>query len=102
VLSIQELALRAGAPGYLLKSLIRTELLETIRAVHADRRCIAPEIVAQIADHVADNALTGSQRSLVSPRKTVKAYVKSILSKLGANGRTHAVTIALRRGIIEI
>jgi DNA-binding NarL/FixJ family response regulator len=112
-------ALKAGAQAYVLKSLVRKDLLDTIRAVHAGKKCISPEIAAQLADHVADDTLTareigvlqliaagggnkmiGDQLSITE--ETVKGHVKNILSKLGANDRTHAVTIALRRGIIEL
>jgi DNA-binding NarL/FixJ family response regulator len=111
-------ALKAGAAGYLLKSTLRKELLETIRAVHAGRRRIPPEIATEIAQHAADDALTereiavlrrvavGSANKQVAGQlgiseETVKAHMKSILAKLSANDRTHAVTIALNRGIIE-
>jgi len=112
-------ALQAGARGYLLKGLLRKELLETIRAVHAGRKCIPPEVAAQVADHAGDEAL--SQREIEVLRliaggnankqiadqlsiteETVKGHVKSILAKLSANDRTHAVTIGLKRGIIEL
>ena len=112
-------ALKAGAQAYLLKSVLRRELLDTIRAVHAGQRRIPREVAAQLAEHAADDALTsreievlrliaaGKANKLVASdlsitEETVKAHVKSILSKLGANDRTHAVTIALKRGIIEI
>jgi DNA-binding NarL/FixJ family response regulator len=112
-------ALKAGAQGYLLKGLLRKELLETIRAVHAGRKRIPAEIASQIAYHAADSSLTrreidvlqliaaGNSNKLVADRlsiteDTVKAHVKSILSKLGANDRTHAVTIAVKRGILEL
>ncbi len=112
-------ALKAGARAYLLKSLLHRELLDTIRAVHAGQKRIPPEIAAQLADHAADDSLTpreievlrliaeGSANKIVADRlsiteETVKAHVKNILSKLDANDRTHAVTIALKRGIIEL
>ena len=112
-------ALKAGAQGYLLKGLLRKELLETIRAVHAGRKRIPPEVARQVADHAADSKLTsreinvlqliaeGNANKLVADRlsiseDTVKSHVRSILSKLGANDRTHAVTIALKRGIIDL
>jgi DNA-binding NarL/FixJ family response regulator len=112
-------ALKAGAAGYLLKSMLRKELLETIRAVHAGRRRVPPEIATEIAEHAADDALTereievlrrvavGSANKQVAVQlgiseETVKAHMKSILAKLSANDRTHAVTIALNRGIIEV
>jgi DNA-binding NarL/FixJ family response regulator len=112
-------ALRAGARAYLLKSLLHRELLDTIRAVHAGQKRIPPEIAAQMAQHAMDDDLTpreidvlrliaaGNANSQVAAQlsiteETVKAHVKNILSKLNANGRTHAVTIALKRGIIEL
>lgn len=112
-------ALRAGARAYLLKSLLRRELLDTIRAVHAGQKRIPPEIAAEMAQHAMDDDLTprevdvlrliaaGNANSQVATQlsiteETVKAHVKNILSKLNANGRTHAVTIAIKRGIIEL
>jgi DNA-binding NarL/FixJ family response regulator len=112
-------ALKAGARAYLLKGLLRRELLETIRTVHAGQKRIPPEIACQIADHAAESTLTareievlkliaaGNANKNVADRlsiteDTVKAHVKSILSKLGANDRTHAVTIAVKRGIIDL
>lgn len=112
-------ALKAGARAYLLKSLLHRELLDTIRAVHAGQKRIPPEVAAELADHAADDSLTlrevevlrliaaGNANKLVADQlsiteETVKAHVKNILSKLGANDRTHAVTIALKRGIIEL
>jgi DNA-binding NarL/FixJ family response regulator len=112
-------ALKAGARGFLLKSHLRKELLETIRAVHAGQKRIPADVAAQLADHVADDSLTareievlrliaeGNANKLIADRlsiteETVKGHVKNILSKLGANDRTHAVTIGLKRGIIEL
>ena len=112
-------AIKAGAAGYLLKSMLRKELLETIRVVHAGRRRIPAEIAVELAEHVADDALserevevlrlaaTGSSNKRIGAQlniseETVKAHMKSILAKLVANDRTHAVTIALKRGIIEV
>jgi DNA-binding NarL/FixJ family response regulator len=112
-------ALKAGARAYLLKGLLRKELLETIRAVYAGQKRIPPEVAAVFADHAVDEALTareidvlrliagGNANKLVGDQlsiteETVKGYVKSILSKLGASDRTHAVTIALKRGIIDL
>ena len=112
-------ALKAGARAFLLKSLVRKELLDTIRAVHAGKKRMSPEIAADLADHVIDDALTsreidvlrliagGNANKLVADRlsiteETVKGHVKNILSKLGASDRTHAVTIALKRGIIDL
>jgi DNA-binding NarL/FixJ family response regulator len=112
-------ALKAGAAGYLLKSMLRKELLETIRVVHSGRRRVPPEIAMEIAEHAADDALTEREISVLKrvavgnankqiaatlgiSEETVKAHMKSILAKLAANDRTHAVTIALNRGIIDV
>jgi DNA-binding NarL/FixJ family response regulator len=112
-------ALRAGAQAYLLKGHLRKELFETIRNVHDGRRRIPPEIASQIANHTADSSLSireidvlqliaaGNANKLVADKlsiseDTVKGHVKSILSKLDAHDRTHAVTIAMKRGIIEL
>ena len=112
-------ALKAGARAYLLKSLLHRELLDTIRAVHAGQKRIPPDVAAELADHAADDSLTarevevlrliaaGNANKLVADQlsvteETVKAHVKNILSKLNANDRTHAVTIGLKRGIIEL
>lgn len=112
-------AFKAGASGYLLKNMVRKELIDTIRTVHAGKKRIPPEIAVEMAEHHSDDALTereidvlrevaaGNANKVVAQRlkvseETVKAHMKNILSKLGANDRTHAVTIALKRGIIEI
>jgi DNA-binding NarL/FixJ family response regulator len=112
-------ALKAGASGYLLKSTIRTDLIEAIRSVHAGHRHIPREIAAELAAHVTDDALSprelevlkrvaaGNSNRLVADQlalseDTIKAHMKSIMSKLAANDRTHAVTIALKRGIIDV
>ena len=112
-------ALKAGARAYLLKGLLRKELLETIRAVHAGQKRIPPEVAAELADHAIDDALTareidvlrliagGNANKPIADRlsiteETVKGHVKNILSKLGASDRTHAVTVALKRGIIDL
>jgi DNA-binding NarL/FixJ family response regulator len=112
-------ALKAGAKAYLLKGLLRKELLDTIRLVHAGRKRIPPEVMSQLAEFAADSSLTareievlkliadGNANKIVADQlsiseDTVKAHVKNILSKLGANDRTHAVTIAVKRGIIEL
>lgn len=112
-------ALKAGARGYLLKGLLRKELLDTIRAVSEGKKHVSPEVASQVAEYAIDGALTareievlqliaqGNANKLVADRlsiteDTVKAHVKSILSKLGANDRTHAVTIALKRGVIDL
>ena len=111
-------ALKAGATGYLLKGMLREELVDTIRAIHAGRRKIPPAIAAGIAEHLADDALTDREIEVLrrvavgTPNKviaaelslaeaTVKTHMKSILSKLGANDRTHAVTIATKRGFLD-
>ena len=112
-------AFKAGAYGYLLKSMLRKELVETIRTVHGGRRRIPPQIAVEMAEHYTDDALTereigvlqqvvsGNANKIVADNlkiseETVKAHMRKILSKLGANDRTHAVAIALKRGIIEI
>jgi DNA-binding NarL/FixJ family response regulator len=112
-------ALRAGASGYLLKNLVRSELLETIRAIHAGKRRVPPEIATEIAEHVADDSLTEREIEIIkrvaagkSNKRiaaelnisdgTVKTHMKNILPKLGASDRTHAVTIALKRGILDL
>ena len=112
-------ALKAGARAYLLKSFLRKELLDTIRAVHAGQKRIPSDLATQVADHIADDSLTfreievlrliaaGNANKLIADQlsiaeETVKGHVKNILSKLSANDRTHAVTIGLKRGIIEL
>jgi DNA-binding NarL/FixJ family response regulator len=112
-------ALKAGASGYLLKNTLRKDLAETIRIVHGGQKKIPPEIAIGMAEHSADDALTdreievlrqvaaGNANKIVADNlaiseDTVKAHMRSILSKLGANDRTHAVTIALKRGIMEL
>jgi DNA-binding NarL/FixJ family response regulator len=112
-------AMRAGARAYLLKGLLRKELIETIRAVHTGQKRMAPEIAAEIAEHSTDDALTPREvdvlrlisggnankeiaAQLSITEETVKGYVKNILAKLGAKDRTHAVTIGLKRGVIDL
>jgi len=112
-------ALKAGAYGYLLKGSLRKELLETIRAVHAGRKRMTPEVAAEIAEHATDTGLTAREISVLKliaagnankeigaqlsvSEESVKGYVKGILSKLGAKDRTHAVSIGLKRGIIDL
>lgn len=112
-------ALKAGASGYLLKTMLRKELLETIRAVHGGRRHVPAEIAMEIAEHAVDDHLTereldilrrvaaGRSNKLIAAELaisegTVKAHLKSILPKLSASSRTHAITIALRRGILDV
>jgi DNA-binding NarL/FixJ family response regulator len=111
-------ALKAGARAYLLKNLLHKELLETIRAVHAGKKILSPEISYQVAEHATDDALNPGEvdvlrliaggnankeiaAQLSVPEETVKGRVRSILAKLGANDRTHAAMIGLKRGIIE-
>jgi len=112
-------ALKAGARAYLLKGLLRKELLDTIRAVHAGQKRLSSEVAAEIAEHATDDALTpreidvlrlvargnankeiAAQLSLT--QETVKSHIRNILPKLGAKDRTHAVAIGLKRGIIEL
>jgi DNA-binding NarL/FixJ family response regulator len=110
-------ALKAGACGYLLKSLLHKELLETIRAVHAGKKALSPDVAFEIAEHAMDDTLTPGEvevlRSIAAgnankqiavqlsiTEETVKGRVKNILSKLSANDRTHAAMIGLKRGII--
>jgi len=112
-------ALKAGAQGYLLKNTFHKELIETIRAVHAGRKALSPEASYEIAEHATDDALTPAEilvlrliaagnankqiaDQLSITEETVKSRVKNILSKLGANDRTHAAMIGLKRGIIEL
>jgi DNA-binding NarL/FixJ family response regulator len=112
-------AFKAGAVGYLLKNLLRTELVDTIRLVHKGHKRVPPEIAMQIAEHAADDSITareldvirgvanGSSNKLIASdlnisEHTVKNHLKSILSKLGANDRTHAVMIALKRGFLDM
>ena len=112
-------ALKAGAQGYLLKNTIHKELIQTIRAVHAGRKALSPEASYEIAEHATDDTLTPAEISVLRliaagnankqiadqlsiTEETVKGRVKNILSKLGANDRTQAAMIGLKRGIIEL
>jgi DNA-binding NarL/FixJ family response regulator len=112
-------ALKAGARGYLLKGNVHTDLLATIRAVHAGQKRIPPEVAAELAMHTTEDQLTARELEVLkliaqgnankeiaaqlSVREdTVKSHVGNILDKLGANDRTHAVTIGLKRGIIDL
>jgi DNA-binding NarL/FixJ family response regulator len=112
-------ALKAGARAFVLKGHVLDELLDTIRAVHAGKKRIPPDVAAALADHAIDDALTereidvlrliaagnGNKQiadELSISEATVKSRVTNILSKLGANDRAHAVTIGLKRGIIEL
>jgi len=112
-------ALKAGARAYLLKNLLHRELLETIRAVHTGKKALSPEASYELAEHATDDALTAGEVAVLRliavgnankqiadllsvTEDTVKGRVKSIMSKLNANDRTHAATIGLKRGIIEL
>ncbi len=112
-------ALRAGAHGYLLKSVPPQQMVDTIRRVHAGHKCISPEIAAGLAEHMSDEDLSGREvdvlrhvatgnrnrdiaETLFIAEETVKVHLKHILRKLGANDRTQAVAIGVRRGIIQL
>jgi DNA-binding NarL/FixJ family response regulator len=111
-------AIKAGARAYLLKDSFHKELLETIRSVHAGKRALSPEASYQLAEHATDDVLTpaeirilrliaegnankGIAAQLSVSEETIKGHVRNILSKLGANDRTHAAMIGVKRGIIE-
>jgi DNA-binding NarL/FixJ family response regulator len=112
-------ALKAGARAYLLKNTLRTELLRTIRSVHEGNKTLSPEVSFELAEHVAEESLSPTEvrvlrliadgnsnkeiaEKLSATEDTVKGQVRSILSKLNANDRTHAAMIGVKRGIIEI
>ena len=112
-------ALKAGARGYILKGHMRRELLDSIRAVHAGQKRISAEVAAELAEHAAEDDLSSREievlrltaagnankeiaAQLSIAEETVKSHVTNILAKLSANDRTHAVTIGLKRGIIEL
>jgi len=112
-------ALRAGASGYILKSMHMDELLSVIRSVHAGRRQIPPEVAARLAEHLGDEDLTARELDVLRlirdgyrnkqiadqlsiSENTVNFHIKNLVDKLQANDRTHAVTIALRRGLLQI
>lgn len=112
-------ALKAGAKGYVFKSLPPKELLQVIRSVYAGRKYIPPEIASQLAEYYADDAPTSRELEVLQlvaeglrnreiaaqlfiAEDTVKVHVKRIMDKLGANDRTQAVAIAIRRGIIDL
>jgi DNA-binding NarL/FixJ family response regulator len=112
-------ALQAGAKGYMLKSMPPRELLAGIRDIHAGKKFLPPQIVSNLAQHLGEQALTaretevlraladgGGNRDIAKflfiSEETVKVHVKHIMDKLGAADRTEAVTIAVRRGIIEL
>jgi DNA-binding NarL/FixJ family response regulator len=111
-------ALKAGARGYLLKARVNRELLDVIRAVHAGQKRIPPEIAAELAEHIAEDDLSSREidvlrliadgnankeiaNKLCIADETVKSHIANILAKLHANDRTHAVTIAIKRGILQ-
>ncbi len=112
-------ALEAGAQGYVAKGIVRGELLETIRSVHAGKRRLPAALAQKLAEHLADEAISPRELDVLSlmaagkrnkeiaselsiAEDTVKMHVRNILSKLQVNDRTEAVTIALRRGIIHL
>ncbi len=112
-------AIRAGARGYLLKNAPHTEVLDTIRAVHAGRKAMSAEVSFELAEHATDDALTPAEirvlhliaqgeankeiaSHLSLSEETVKRHVSTILSKLGAKDRTHAAMIGFKRGIIDM
>jgi len=112
-------AIKAGARGYLLKSMLRSELIDTIRAVHAGQKRIPAELATELANHAADDELSarevevlrsvaaGNSNKMIADKlsvteETIKGHMRNILSKLCANDRTHAVTIATKRGIIDL
>jgi DNA-binding NarL/FixJ family response regulator len=112
-------ALQAGARAYLLKNSVHKELLDTIRAVHAGKKTLSPQVSYELAEHATDDALTKAEIDVLRliaagnankqiadllsiTEDTVKSRVKNILSKLGANDRTHAAVIGMKRGIIEL
>ncbi len=112
-------ALKAGVRAYLSKSMLRKELLDTIRAVHGGRIRVSPAIAAEMAEHVADDALTPREldvlrlvargnankeiaAQLMLTEETVKSHLRNIMAKLQANDRTHAVALALKRGFIDL
>jgi DNA-binding NarL/FixJ family response regulator len=112
-------AVKAGARAYLLKSLVRKDLVEIIRLVHAGEKRIPPEVAAELVEHTADEALSSREIAVLSlissgnankeiaaqlsiTEETVKGHMKSIFAKLGVHDRAHAVTIAVKRGIIHL
>ena len=112
-------ALRAGASGYVLKSMPKDELLAVIRSVHMGRRHVPPEVAARLAEHLGEETLTarelevlrlirdGYRNKQIADRlaiaeNTVNFHIKNLVGKLGANDRTHAVAIAIRRGFLQV
>jgi DNA-binding NarL/FixJ family response regulator len=116
---LAQTALEAGAQGYILKGSLRKELLDTVRAVYRGQKRVNPAVATKMATYVGADALSEREidvlklialgnsnkrigSHLAITEETVKAHVKSILSKLGANDRTHAVTLGVMRGIIQL
>ena len=112
-------ALRAGAAAYVLKSMPKNELLAVVRSVHAGKRHVPPEVAARLAEHLGDEDLTTREMDVLRlirdgyrnkqiadqlsiSETTVNFHIKNLVDKLQANDRTHAVTIALRRGLLQI
>ena len=112
-------ALRSGASGYILKSMPKNEMLSVIRSVHAGNRHVPPEVAARLAEHLGDDDLTDRELEVLRlirdgyrnkqiadelsiAETTVNFHIKNLVDKLGANDRTHAVTIALRRGLLQV
>ena len=112
-------ALRAGASGYVLKSMPKDELLAVIRSVHMGRRHVPPQVAARLAEHLGEETLTARElevlrlirdgyrnkqiaQQLAIAENTVNFHIKNLVDKLGANDRTHAVTIAIRRGFLRV
>ena len=112
-------ALRSGAAGYILKSAPRTDLLAAVRTVHAGGRYLAPDVAVKVAEHLGDQELTEREREVLAlirdgfrnkqvasrlgiSETTVNFHIRNLVQKLGANDRTHAVTIAVRRGLLPL
>ena len=112
-------ALRAGASAYILKSMPKAEMLTVIRSVHSGRRFVPPDVAARIAEHMGEEDLTGRELDVLRlirdgyrnkqiadqlciAETTVNFHIKNLVDKLGANDRTHAVTIAIRRGLLQV
>ena len=112
-------ALRAGAAAYVLKSMPKNELLDVIRSVHAGKRHVPPEVAVRLAEHLGEEDLTarelevlrlirdGYRNKQIADRlaiaeTTVNFHIKNLVDKLGANDRTHAVIIAIRRGLLQV
>lgn len=112
-------ALRAGASAYVLKSMPKNQLLEIIRSVNAGKRHVPPEIAARLAEHLGEEDLTarelevlelirdGNRNKQIADKlsiaeTTVNFHIKNLVQKLGANDRTHAVSIAIRRGFLKV